>query len=499
MPAKGEPLEYPMRSDPLTMSLETVIAASPMLGHLLEDRSGIRNRQEPELVDLFREAGTIELSNSEQQHLFLVAPLDLLVVEVDGRKQFHITETNGTGIGGLTNLPLDVVATVLDGLTEMAMRLPEPNALVLVAISGMESNKNPRHNHLVHEKMLYAEALKRGFEKRGHQAKVLTMAQLENDPKAIYTDQPTIVLGYIKELLNSLGMNRDGRLHLFGRPVDGAVNDRFCLNVLSRFGHQVDMTRFATMNRCFVAGADKGKAYELLNEFAAQNKNDHFPARIKFSRASNRPALIAAVLNWMREGRKAVIKAQGTGLGHGIEFFLDPEEAVDSIIEKIDHSIKVTEAYYGAIGGAFPYTICEFIDTCTVPRNGHPLFGHKYEIRVIVYRDGTTLRALPGITKISSQGYDADKSDRLSLINNITTSAEAKKRQGTDFMLPLCNAETLEILGITNEQMKEICAFCSSFVRYILDQVQATPERFGLVGVWGDLFGDDRAILLKLA
>ncbi len=488
-----------MRADPLTMSLETVIAASPMLGHMLEDRSSVRNRQEPALVDLFRDAGTVELSNPDQEHLFLVAPLDLLVVETDGRKQFHITETNGTGIGGLTNLPLDVVSTVLDGLTEMATRLPEPNALVLAAISGMESNKNPRHNHLVHEKMLYAEALKRGFEKHGHSAKVLTMAQLEQDPKAIDTDQPTVVLGYIKELLNSLGMNRDGRLRLFGRPVDGAVNDRFCLNVLSRFGHQVDMTRFATMNRCFVPGADKGKAYELLNEFAAENKDDLFPNKVRFSRAGNRPALIAGVLNWLREGRKAVIKAQGTGLGHGIEFFLDPEEAVDSIIDKIDHSIKVTEAYYGAIGGAFPYTVCEFVDTCTVPRNGHPLFGHKYEVRVVVYRDGATLKAIPGITKISSQGYDADKSNRLSLINNITTSAEAKKREGTDFMLPLCNEETLDILGIDADQMKRVCAYCSRYVRYILDQVQAKPERFGLAGVWGDLNQDDRSLVLKRA
>ena len=487
-----------MRADPLTMSLETVIAASPMLGHMLEDRSCIRNRQEPALVDLFHEAGTVELSNPEQQHLFLVAPLDLLVVECEGRKQFHITETNGTGIGGLTNMPLDIVSTVLEGLTEMATRLPGPTPLVLAAISGMESNKNPRHNHLVHEKMLYAEALKRGFEKRARHARVLTMAQLSNDPKDIETDEPTVVLGYIKELLNSLGMKRDGRLHLFGRLVDGAVNDRFCLNVLSRFGHQVDMTRFATMNRCFVPGADKGKAYELLNEFAARNKNDLFPKRVKFARAGNRPALLATVLNWMRDGRRAVIKAQGTGLGHGIEFFLDPEEDVDSVVEKIDRSIKVTEAYYGAIGGAFPYTICEFVDTCTVPREGHRLFGHKYEIRVVVYRDGTKLRAVPGITKISSQGYDADKGERLSLINNITTSAEAKKRSGTEFMLPLCNAETLEILGISREQMMEVCKYCVCYVRYILDQVQAVPERFGLVGVWGDL-ADDRDIQLKLA
>src|SRR5439155_18901010 len=153
-----------------------------------------------------------------------------------------------------------------------------------------------------------------------------------------------------------------------------------------------------------------------------------FPDRVRFARARNREELVAGVLRWLRQGRRTVIKAQGTGLGHGIEFFLDPEEPLDAVIGKIDHSIRLTEHYYGAIGGAFPYTICEFIDTCTVPRQGHPLFGHKYEVRVVVYRDGDALRALPSISKVSSQGYDADKATRLSLINNVTTSAEAKKR-----------------------------------------------------------------------
>src|SRR5262249_33006720 len=159
------------------------------------------------------------------------------------------------------------------------------------------------------------------------------------------------------------------------------------------------------------------------------------------------------------------------------------EEALDAVIARIDHSIRVTEHYYGAVGGAFPYTLCEFINTCTVPRQGHPLFGHKYEVRVVVYRDGGQLLATPSITKVSSQGYDADKLNRLSLINNITTSAEAKKREGVDFMMPLSNAEPLQTLEIDAEQMKEVCAYCAGYVRYILDQVQEKPERFGLVGV----------------
>src|SRR5207244_4085861 len=124
----------------------------------------------------------------------LVAPLDVLVVNADGGKRFHIIETNGTGIGGLTNMPASVTAAVLAGLAESAEHLVEPNPLVLVASSGIESSKHPRQNHLIHEKVLYVEALRRGFEARGGSAKVLTMTRLAGDPAAVRTDRPTIVL-----------------------------------------------------------------------------------------------------------------------------------------------------------------------------------------------------------------------------------------------------------------------------------------------------------------
>ncbi|MBY0228705.1 MAG: hypothetical protein K2W96_05430, partial [Gemmataceae bacterium] len=169
------------------------------------------------------------------------------------------------------------------------------------------------------------------------------------------------------------------------------------------------------------------------------------------------------------------------------------------IIGRIDHSIRVTEHYYGAVGGAFPYTLCEFVDTCTIPQHGHPLFGHKYECRVVVFRDGDELQALPAITKISSTGYDAEKNDRLSLINNITTSAEKKKRAGTEFMQPLSNAETLGLLGIPVEEMERLAVFCSGFVKHILDAAEDNPARFGLAGIWGGLADEDRDLEIKTA
>ena len=469
-----------MDANPLHVSLETLIATSCMLGHKLEDRSRISQNQDPALVRAFQAASTIPLSNSGQRDLFLVAPLDVLVTDCDGEKRFHIIETNGTGIGGLTNMPGDVVETILTGLREYAGGLPEPDALVLVALSGLESSKHPRRNHLLHEKLLYIEAIKRGMATHGGKARVLTMARLAEDPAAIEGEHPVIVLGYMKEFLNHLGCRADGRLTLYGRRVSAAVNDRFCLNVVSRFGHQVDMAHFRTLNRCFAAGADKGIAYGLLQEYALAHPGANFPRKIEFDRADSRAALIDGVVRWLRKGRRLVIKPQGTGLGHGLEFFLHPDEPPDAIIDKIDHSIRVTEHYYGAIGGAFPYTLCRFIDSCTIADSNHSLHGHKYELRIVVYRDESSLKAVPSITKISSQGYDADKATRLSLINNITTSAEAKHRDGTEFMLPLSNHETLALLGIKGEEMKALCAYCTGYMRYILDQVQKQPARFGL-------------------
>ena len=463
----------------LKLSLETVIAASPMLGHKLEDRSRVRHGQDAALVHAFQQSSALPLSNAKQKELFLVAPFDILVECIDDEKRFHIIETNGTGIGGLTNLPTSVIGTVLQNLTEVAVGLPGSSPLVLVAVSGMESGKNPRHNHLLHEKLLYVEALKRGLQPRGR-VRLLTMTHLAEEPDLLATDEPTVVLGYIKEFLNHLECAADGRLSLLGRTVTAAVNDRFCLNVVSRFGGLVDLTRFITINRCFATGADKGLAYALLHEYAKANPCPHMPGQILFTRAESRAALIGSVVDWIRKGRRVVIKPQGTGLGHGLEFFLDREESLDIILGKIDHSIRVTEHYYGCVGGAFPYTLCEFFDTCTIDAPGHALQGHKYEVRVVVYRDGTNLKAVPSIAKISSQGYDADKVTRLSLINNITTSAEAKKREGTDFMLPLANHETLDLLRIKPAQMEALCGYCTGFMRHILDQLQKQPKRFGL-------------------
>jgi hypothetical protein len=469
-----------MYANPFQISLECLIGVSGILGHRLEERNTVRAAQDPEIVLDVQKGSAIELrSRRQQQELFCVAPLDILVTEQDGRKQFHVIEMNGTGIGGLTNIYEPAVGCVLEGLMEMGQNLRVETPLVLVASSGLESEQMPRRNKLIYEKVLYAEALKRGFEGRGQSAVVSTLTQMRDAPWEIDNDRPTILVGYMKEFLRFLRPETDGQLRLFGRPVDAAVNDRFCLNLVHEYGDMLDLGHLQTMNRCFLPGADKAVCYRLLNEFLEAHPTS-LTRPVAYALAHTRDELIQTVLGWVNQGRKAVIKPQGTGLGHGIEFFLTRHESQDRIASRIDGSLQLTERFYGLQGGALPYTVCEFLDTLVISRPGHPMRGRKFELRVVVYRDGNVLKAFPSIAKVSSEVYNADQPSHLSLINNITASAVAKQSAGVEHMLPLCRQDTLELLGLTREDLGDVSLLSTRFTRYVLDQVLDSPAKLGL-------------------
>jgi hypothetical protein len=98
-------------------------------------------------------------------------------------------------------------------------------------------------------------------------------------------------------------------------------------------------------------------------------------------------------------------------------------------------------------------------------------------LRIVVYRDGLSLKACPGIAKVAGERFDADNACRENLINNITNSAVTKQADGTDYMLPLCRKETLELLGITVEEMEELCRVATRYVRHAIDEAPRMESR----------------------
>jgi hypothetical protein len=464
----------------LNVSLETVLATSSLLGHELEDRGGIRDAHDASLVERLAERTSQALRSSSQRDLFCVAPLDILVEEREGRKRFHLLELNGTGIGGLTNMPSDIVHVVLDSLTEFCEGFEQPGGLVLLAVSGKEDDTSPRLNRLMHEKLLFADAMRIGLKQRWGACDVATLAALDKRPPARCATYPTVVVGYIKDLLHALECDADGGLWLQGRRVTGAVNDRFCRNIMQRFEERIDLQAFKTLNRCFVPGSDKGVAYQLVNEFVQRRPHAAWPDGMLYAHAQDRETLVQTVMDWLHRERQVVIKPHGTGLGHGIEFFLDPAESRRSVARRIDTSLRQTEEFYGIAGGAFPYTVCEYVDACRVRDTAHRLSGHKYELRVVVYRDCQSLKAVPTIAKVARERVQESGFERRALINNITASGDTRKIRGTDFMLPLCHPRTLDTLGLTESDLRNLCEFATGLVRHTLDQIEDAPERYGL-------------------
>lgn len=467
-----------MSSDTFALELETVVAASPLLGHHLEDRKSVRDAHHPRLVERFHRETAAPLADVAQRNLFAVAPLDVLVSDGPNGKLFHLIELNGTGIGGLTNLPVAVVRPMLTVLQGMAERIEAARPLVVLGVSGKESAENPRLNKVMHEKLLFAEALAKGLRARHGESAIYTLESIAKGDRRFEGGTPGVVVGYMKELISAMRVDDAGLLWLGSRRVAAMLNDRFILNTLEHFDDKVDLTELFTINRCFVPGADKGVAYRLMNEYIVDHPSALLPDRVGFELVHDRGTLIETVLAWVSEGRGVVIKPHATGVGHGVDFFLEREPERD-IIARIDESLELTRSHYGADEGAFPYTVCEFIDACTIDRPDHPLFGHKYELRIVVYQDDGALRAFPSIIKVAASRYDASKPGRDSLINNVTAATE-RGAEGTDFMMPLSHPRTLETLGLEEDVLVEVSAYLSRFVAHTVDLMHREPSRFGL-------------------
>jgi hypothetical protein len=461
-----------------TVQLDTVIAASMLLGHPLGDRFHVRNAQSRDLGRHFRQVSKTELRAPSQRNSFACAPVDLLMSRGENGLEFHLLEFNGTGIGGISSLPGPVVACFLDSLREMATQVSDPEGVVLLGISGQESASNPRRNGQMHEKMLFAEALTRGLQQRHGTAWISSVPLLLHDPRETTRRQgPVVVMGYMKSFLEHLRLDANGRLTLLGRRVSGVLNDRFLLNVVQRFGADLDTTGLIALNRTYLPGGNKSVAYELIHEHLANEPFPYMPENVSYETAHTREALIEVVQRWKHFHKRFVIKPHATGAGHGIEFFLDPSESDDEVIAKIDGSLRTTEVYYGLTGGALPYTVCPFVDACCINRPGHDLHGHKFELRVVVYRDGDALHAYPSIIKVASTPWDPAAKTRASLINNITAATE-QARRAEDYVLPFCNPDTLALLGLSVGEVGDLCRFLARYARHVLDRIEDEPRRY---------------------
>ena len=99
--ANAKPPPQPMPRDAhLSVSLPTLLGVAPLLGGALEDRSTIRDNQDPRIVDHALTCSHREVNPAVLQG-FCVAPLDFLVTGTPRSQRVGLIELNGSGMGGL--------------------------------------------------------------------------------------------------------------------------------------------------------------------------------------------------------------------------------------------------------------------------------------------------------------------------------------------------------------------------------------------------------------
>lgn len=499
----------------------------------LEQNFDTQKGQDAELAKRFGEASAIPLPANIKPTEFVVAPLDIMPFKVPGSNEFHATllELNGTGYGNITTMEQNTLDNVMSSFGNVSHILKdEPTALFLVACSGREDPPAFGQSKKIHEKLMIANTMQTtittaqqeqadatGVAPRGVQilgvdsfdfdalvlkdgkpvvenSKALEKPGRDKDGvekmKATLNQhnwdnptQPTVLVGYTAQLAKAIEI-KDGTPFLNGRKVSFIGNDRLVLNINAlneASGKKLDTKKFTSNNISYVPAASKGHAYAFINQFNKADGANYpgFSREIVNEQASTLEEIETKVLDMLEQGKRVIIKPSGTGHGDGIRAFDIPEKATpESIRAEIKESYESVKGTYGDRGG-FPYTISEYLTADRVTKEDSPLKSMKYEFRVAVYSDysdkekGPQLKAAPAIIKIDggsklAEGQSGDFSKQFA---SVSAQVLATGLPASEFMKPLCSKETMDLVGVSEAEMTELCKWSTRAVAHILSNV----------------------------
>ncbi|MBY0405276.1 MAG: hypothetical protein K2X66_15360 [Cyanobacteria bacterium] len=458
-----------MSQDPFQISMSTLIEVSKILGCLLKDKTPFRNEQNEKMAKFLQAPHLCRSLAPGQEDLFAFGSIDFLVVETpEGTSQFFPIEFNGTGTTGLVNMSPYAIQQVMESFTQLAIRQPKE----LIPLILLPYYDKKASNPLIYEKIMIAEALKKGLINTFGEGKIFLLSELQEN-ELMHSQTPTVVVGDLRQFVQETQWT-DGHLSLMGRRITASLHDIFCQNLKDKYPQKNIVDAFQALNEIFPICADKSIAYQFMNEYLASHRPQGFVSSIGYQVAHTEEELIERIQKQVRNAEKIVIKPHGAGIGNGIQFFVNGE-SFTSIQRKVKRSIEQTEGFYGVSGGVFPYTLCDFVDAQVIRSSKHPYFNHKYEMRFIVYQSEGLLKAYPSALKMAGKPYDKNISDDLMLLMNATSISESG---GQSMVLPLCNDAALEATGLTLFDFEAMCQFSTGFVQHVLNRYQANPECF---------------------
>jgi len=499
----------------------------------LEQNFETQRGQDAALAKHFGDASAVPLPANINPTEFVVAPLDIMPYKVGDSGEFRATllELNGTGYGNITTMEPNTLDTVMSSFGNVSHILEkEPTALFLVACSGREDPPAFGQSKKIHEKLMIANAMQttiaqaqqeqaektgqpvlgvqvlgvdsfdadalvmrdgkpviensKALEKPGRDKDgVENMKTILNGHSWDSPTQPTVLVGYTAQLAKAIEI-QDGTPFLNGRKVSFIGNDRLVLNINALnegSGKKLDTSKFTSNNISYVPAASKGHAYAFTNQFnkAEGAAYPGFSREIVNRQASTLEDVEKEVMSMLAEGKRVIIKPSGTGHGDGIRAFdIAEKETPELIRQEIKESYESVKGTYGDRGG-FPYTISEYLTADRVSKEDSPLKSMKYEFRVAVYSDysdkekGPQLKAVPAIIKIDggSKLREGESGDFSKSFASVSAQVLATGLPASEFMKPLCSEATLDLVGVSKDEMTDLCKWSTRLVSHILANV----------------------------
>lgn len=438
------------------MTDETIREASTLLAKAISPRDGEPPQELqllPERFGAARDADAWPKLQADDARGFFYGSVDFLPVRRPGlekRLAWQLLEFNGTGVGGLLRLSEPLFDAVLAELSQLPGRLRSQRPLIVCTVAS-------KAQRTITERVAIAQAIKAGLEAEHGRAEIVVVPRGDVDRQL--PDGPVVVL--LGRALAGLEA-RDRRVWLLGRQVDAIVRDLHCQHVRDCFPDQLDADSFVGVNHIYDVCASKARIYAAYNQFVGTHASRCALRRVDFEVADDRAALRDAVARVLARGRAAVIKPHAGGGGRGIAF-MRPSDSAARVQAEIDRALA---DWMRVPSRVFRYVVCEMVDCATIERPDHPLSGHRFELRILVFRIRDSLRAFPTVCRVSGSRYDPSWSDRRMLLNTLMHSLAS--RPLGDCAMPLCNSDTLAAIGITIDELVALCDTAVAFVHDVI-------------------------------
>lgn len=320
LPGTGLPPPGGSETETISLSLNTFLNTAGLLNRVADLRS-IAANQDQTLANEVERCSRYSVPAGMKYSDCICLPPDILVYNTVGSTGLPVTtltcsELNGTGFGGMHALPADQFNTVMTSFRQAARQLTQTcsvSPLIIIASSGRELAVRHEgkyavedNNPLIYEKVLIADcyAIEAGGEvislddlcheylkekdrlysllKGGK----LTPAEFNNNCLSAYqqaslnmsllSDKTLIVLGYTRDIVDCCRVI-NGQPHLFGRPVNGFMNDRAAYNLSRDKQCALDLSTFHMMNICYKEGADKYAAACAMSLFQQSPEAQDLP------------------------------------------------------------------------------------------------------------------------------------------------------------------------------------------------------------------------------